>query len=295
MEGSTHPVQQVGLNKDVEIDYSQRIMHSLTDSHAVPSQLSQTVSGDGSSFHGFYDSYGRIPDISPGLNPWSFISPPPELRCLLPSVSSESEPSWETASLNQREALADFSWFTEDIVMQRRINSSEVTSPRFSNIKTSDEVGVTTRGSKDNLSDVCASTCPLDKPTYQVAWAQSVLELQAFEGSYEHDGDHLESPKAERHVSSSTCTDAQLLADRSHSGTPITSESLSSSLVSDGKTESKTRKRKTEACSRDAAETSGQSEKRVRSHEGDEEDGDGVEEDAEEDARSGDQETKEPM
>lgn len=104
MEGPTRSVGE--STKEVpEEDYLQRIMRSLTDSSTAPAESTDQDSGMGSS----YESYGRIPDMSPGLNPWGYFAPPPEL-------AETAEPSW---SQIQREISADFPWLNEEPVVSK--------------------------------------------------------------------------------------------------------------------------------------------------------------------------------
>jgi hypothetical protein len=269
MDGPTRPVGQQGESGSSEVDYIQRIMRSLTDSSpaAVPSQSNEEESGIGSSSYGFSDSYGRIPDISPGLNPWSYFRPPPELRGL---AVDPSEAHWRSGigspqilSPIQREIFADFPWLNEELDQRRLLNtstvaasSSEVSFPRLK-----------------EESDACTNSVMISAleptPADQVAWAQSIMELQAYaipDPELPATGDSSKTRFFER---STSVTPA-------NSETPFNSESLSSSL-SDG--EAELRKGNGE----EAAGTSAQSGKRKRA---------GAEQ---EDAEDDDQETKKPM
>ena len=302
MEGPTRPGFQKGDGvsagkEDLEGDYFLRIMRSLTESSTtlqaapVPSQSTEEESGIGSRSHSFSDSYSRIPDISPGLNPWSYFPPPPELPGL---VVVSSEPSWMSTmgsppvlSPIQLEILADFPWLNNDLDIHRRLMNSAGAAPASSS-----EVGFPRLTTSKEESDVCTSVSALEPSiethtTDQVEWAQSMLELQAFENSTIPD----ESTPATR--DSSKCQRifdraASHLHDRSssltaaNSETPFNSESLSSSLSDGDADPNKDSRRDGE----DAACTSAQSEKRKRT-DAEQEDG--------EDAPSDDQETEKLM
>lgn len=295
MEGPTRPVGQqgesAGSGKEVEVDYIQRIMLSLTDSStssqaAVPSQSNEGESGIGSSSYSFNDSYGRIPDVSPGLNPWSYFPPPPELRGL---IVDSSEPSWRSTisspqilSPIQREILADFPWLNEELDHRRLINtstgaasSSEVSFPRLSSSKEESDACTTS---------VSALESSIETPTDQVAWAQSMLELQAFENSIpdELPGARDTSKDQTRFLDQAVFPERSTSLTPANSETPFNSESLSSSL-SDGEAELKKGSRKD---GEDAGGTSAQSGKRKRAA-AEQEDG--------EDDKSDDQDTKKPM
>lgn len=283
MEGLTRPYGDSSTSEEVA-DY-QRMIRSLTDSSTSQAALSPQQSADqshtvnsgmGSSSYNSSDSYGRIPDIRPGFNPWGFFPPLPEMRGL---VADSSEPSWENASHSkdlspiQREILADFPWLSAELDHRGLIPSC---------------AAATSVASKEE-SDVCTSVAPIEPsvhtPTDQVAsWAQSMLELHSFENSTIPD----ELPVRGRQVQSPFLDQAHL-AERSisatptNSETPFKSESLSSSL-SDGEAELKQSSRKGSELGIEAAGTSAQSGKRKRSEQ---EDG--------EDAPSDDQETKKPM
>lgn len=286
MEGQPRSVGRQGesAGKEVEGDYIQRIMRSLTDS-STSSQAplrSQSIeeSAVGSSSYIFTDSYRRSPDVSPELSPWSYFPPPLELRGLVDSA----EPNWRTdmsspqiLSPIQREILADFPWLNEELDYRRLMSTtgaapaspSDVSFPRIT--------------SSTEKSNACATVSALETPTDQVAWAQSMLELQALENSAIPEKLPAKAQRLLDHVShlperSNSVTPA-------NSETPFNSESLSSSL-SDGETEPKPKNRSKKSKSgEDAAGTSAQSGKRKRAAE--QEDG--------EDAPSDDQETKKPM
>lgn len=238
----------------------------------------------GSSSNGFNDSYGRIPDISPGLNPWGFFSPPPELRGL---VADSSEPSWRTGSPShlspiQQEILVDFPWLNPS----GTASSSEVSFPRL-----------TTSVASKEESDAGTSVGALETstPTDQVAWAQTMLELQAFENSTipEELLPFRETSTAQRQEVQSPVrfSDQAHVPARStsatpaNSETPFNSESLSSSL-SDGEGGPKQRSRKGCESGTEAAGTSAQSGKRKRPAEPENED---------DDAPSDDPDAKKPM
>ncbi|KAG0564523.1 hypothetical protein KC19_8G117400 [Ceratodon purpureus] len=295
MEGPTRPVGQQGgsasTGKEVEVDYIQRIMRSLTDSStssqaAVPSQSNEDESGIGSSSYSFNDSYARIPDVSPGLNPWSYFPPPPELRGL---VADSSEPNWRSTygspqilSPIQREILVDFPWLNDEVEQRRLISnsvgavsSSEVNFPRLTSSREESDACTTS---------VSALEPSIETPTDQVAWAQSMLELQAFENSAPEElPSARDSSKAQtRFPDQAVFPERSTTPTPANSETPFNSESLSSSL-SDGEAELKKGSRKK---GDDAAGTSAQSGKRKRAA-AEQEDG--------EDDKSDDQDTKKPM
>lgn len=295
MEGTFRSRQEDSSGDLSEIHNSRRILRSSTDSEAAPSSQSSHIELGVDS-----TSSGRFPEYSPGLNAWSFCLPPPELRGLAASATSNnSEPSWRTGSPQhlspiQREILADFPWLSEELE-QRSLNagtgtpsSSEASYPRF--CSRSNEYGLT-GGSQDHESNVSSSVSPLETsvatPIDHVAWAQSMLELQAtFEDSL-HDESHFQEKKPKS--SGSQFSDHVNVEHQSrsvtpaHSETPFNSESLSSSL-SDGEAELKKGEGKDDSSiCEDAAGTSALSSKRKRP---DRKDG--------KDDKSEDQETKKP-
>lgn len=229
MEGPTRSLGE--HTKEVsEVDYLQRIMSSLTDSSPAPAESTDRDSGVGSS----YESYGRIPDMSPGLNPWGFFAPQPEL-------AETSEPSWSPI---QREIMADFPWLNEELVVSKE------------------------------ESDACTPV-----PTDQVAWAQSMLELHAFE--------NFSRPEELQSTTPVELLNQERSASVTPAETPFNSESLSSSL-SNGEPELK-EPRSAKACSESGSEAAGTSvaQRGKRKRSAGHEDGD---------APSDDQETsKKPM
>lgn len=250
-------------------------MLSPSDSRAASSQSSQIAACDDScsySLYGLNDSCDRLPDTSPGLNPWSFCPPARELRYLIPSASTESEPSWKAISHDQREAFANFSWLAEDLREDNLVNVagppiSGATSPRFCDFKACSEVGLSIRDSQDDLPDVCAATFPLSSPRDELAWAQTMVELDKFEGFCRSDEPQREQSKSERQMSPTTSSAELRLEEVYHSQTPIDSASLSSSFLSDSKTSFKGRKRKSDTCGDFAATISAENKEQERSSE----------------------------